>query len=121
MKRNHWMAMALVLALATGADAGIASTSSLPLGWDISNPAAIPAYETCGHIAWHDYGSISVDWAVDGVVVAEDEYAINHTNDGSPYTVSIGEVSGGTFSAYYSETFYPQPSGGELSRTCRSM
>lgn len=123
MKRSHWIPAALALA------AGVEATSASPpaagaartAGYDISNPAFIPAYDTCGHIARYNYSSVSVDWAVDGVVVAEDEVAINHTNDGSPYTVSIGQVSGATFSAYHSETFYPQPPEDEPGPACRSM
>ncbi len=119
--RIRYLALGVALAVAAGAETGTASTASLPLGWDISNPAVIPANGTCGHTARYNYSSVSVDWAVDGVVVALDEVGINHTNDGSPYTLSVGQVSGGVFSASYSETFYPEPEGGELSRTCRSM
>lgn len=123
MKRQHWTAAILALVLAAGAQATSASPSAgapaRASGYDISTPPYIPAYETCGHIAWYNMSSVSVDWAVDGVVVAEDEIAINHTNDGVPYTISIGQVSGGTFSASYSETFYP--SDDDPGRMCRSM
>lgn len=121
MKRHHWITSALALALAGGAAATATPPAARAAGtlvYDISNPAFIPAYETCGHIARYGYSSVSVDWAVNGVVVAQDEIAINHTNDGSPYTLSIGQVSGGTFSAYHSETFYPSD---ELGPACRSM
>lgn len=124
MKRIHWMAAggALALAMAAGADTGAASTPSLPAGWDISNPVGgLPAYATCGHTARYNYSSIAVDWAVNGVVVAYDVIGINHTNDGSPYTLSVGQVSGGTFSASYSETFYPGEPEEDLGPTCKSM
>jgi hypothetical protein len=124
MKRGHWMVLAAALVALAGSQAAVASTradgAAAAVTYDISNPAMLPAYETCGHIAWRDYGSFEADWAVDGVVVAYDEYAINHTNDGSPYTVSIGQVSGGTFTAYYSETFYPQVYDDPFA-ACRSM
>ncbi|HST58350.1 MAG TPA: hypothetical protein VLK84_06680 [Longimicrobium sp.] len=118
MKRIHWMAASVALALAAGADTGTASTASLPFTWDISNPVAgLPAYETCGHSVWYNQSSLPVDWAVNGVVVALDVNGINHTNDGSPYTLSVGQVSGGVFTASYSETFYPS----ELARPCKVM
>lgn len=123
MKRIHGIVLAAAL-LGAGSQTAIASAAAdgagAPLGYDISNPAMLPANETCGHIAWHDYGSIPADWAVNGVVVAYDEYAINHTNDGSPYTLSIGQVSGGTFTSYHSETFYPQVYDDDFA-ACRSM
>lgn len=122
MKRSHWIVLAA--ALIGGSQAAIASTAgdgTAPvLGYDISNPAMLPANETCGHSARYNYSSVQVDWAVNGVVVAYDQYGINHTNDGSPYTLSIGQVSGGTFNAYHSETFYPQVYDDDLA-ACRSM
>jgi hypothetical protein len=123
MKRSHWILLAAAL-VGAGSQTAIASAAAGgagdALGYDISKPAMLPANETCGHIGWHDYGSIEADWAVNGVVVAYDEYGINHTNDGTPYTLSIGQVSGGTFTSYYSETFYPQVYDDEFA-ACRSM
>jgi hypothetical protein len=112
MKRNHWIAVGLALTVAAGAQAAARSSVDAPrtLSYDIITQNYIPANETCGHYATNN-GNFAwgLDWAVNGSVVAEDaDSGINYTNDGSPYTVSIGEVSGGSFTAYYSETFYPQ-------------
>jgi hypothetical protein len=122
MKRIHWMAASVALALVAGADTGTASTPSLPFSWDISNPVPhLPSYATCGHSVRYNYSSIAMDWAVNGVVVAHDVNGINHTNDGSPYTLSVGQASGSTFTAFYSETFYPGDPEGELGPACKFM
>lgn len=122
MKRSYWIALAAAL-LGLGSQAAIASAGTdgpaPALGYDISNPPMLPANATCGHTARYNYSSVQVDWAVNGVVVAYDTYGINHTNDGSPYTLSIGQVSGGTLNVYHSETFYPQADDDFAS--CRSM
>ncbi len=117
MKRTPWIAVPLALTLAVvahaagGAHAAEAVAMPRAAGYDIHS-STIPAYETCGHWATNNgVGVWTLDWAVNGTVVAEDAEAINYTNNGSPYTVSIGQVSGGVFSAYYSETFYPVHSG----------
>ena len=116
MKRSHWMFLGIGLAVAAAADATVRSAADTPaaLNYDIVAQNGIPAGETCGHYAtYYGSGVSGLDWAVDGVVVAEDaDSGINYTNDGSPYTVSIGYVSGSSFTAYYSETFYPQTYGG---------
>lgn len=41
------------------------------------------------------------------MVVAQDQESVNYTSDGSPCTVSIGEVSGSTFTEWYPEILYP--------------
>jgi hypothetical protein len=106
------MFLGIGLAMAAAADATVRSAADTPaaLNYDIVTQNGIPAGETCGHYAtYYGSGVSGLDWAVDGVVVAEDaDSGINYTNDGSPYTVSIGYVSGSSFTAYYSETFYPQ-------------
>lgn len=77
-------------------------------GWDIVTQSFIPDNETCGHYATYDGDFMSgYDWAVNGTVVAQDVDGINYTNNGSAYTVSVGEVDGGVFYPFYSETFYP--------------
>lgn len=110
MKRSHWTLLGAALVIAAGADATIRSVATPAREYyDIVAQNTIPANETCGHYATY-YGSplSGLDWAVNSSVVAEDADGINYTNDGSPYTVSIGSVSGGSFTEYYSETFYPQ-------------
>jgi hypothetical protein len=109
----------MIVALAACADAtvpdarapeGAVPRATLSSGWDITNQSTIPANTTCGHIAQSD-GSTVVDWTVDGVLYAQDVSQINYTNTGSPYTLALGDYSGGVFTEYYSETFYPAPQG----------
>jgi hypothetical protein len=110
MKRSPWIALGVALVVAAGAQATARSVDApRAVSYDIVAQFVIPANETCGHYATYGGSSVSgLDWAVNGSVVAEDADGINYANDGSAYTVSIGEVSGGSFYAYYSETFYPQ-------------
>lgn len=109
MKRSHWMIVAAALTLAAGADATARPVDApRAASYDIAAQVYIPDGETCGHYATYG-GSVAygLDWAVNGTVVAQDADGLNWTNDGSPYTIAIGQVSGGSFTSYYSETFYP--------------
>jgi hypothetical protein len=114
MKKSHWTALGLALAVAAGAEAAARPVDApRALGYDIVTQVTIPANETCGHYATSNGTPVGgLDWAVNGGVVAEDADGINYQNDGSPYTVSIGEVNGSSFTTYYSETFYPYTYGG---------
>ncbi len=107
MTRYTWMLPIVLLAGTTGASAPGATARDF--AYDIVTQVSIPAGASCGHAPWNGGNSMgAMDWAVDGVVVAEDVYGgINYQNTGVPYTVAFGEVSGGVFSAWYSETFYP--------------
>ncbi|HEX6037543.1 hypothetical protein [Longimicrobium sp.] len=108
MTRSICIAAALLLA-GTAAASAPATHPPRADGYDIHAEYIVTAGETCGHWASLDGSPLSsVDWAVNGVVVAQDASGMNYLNDGSPYTVSIGEVSGGVFSAWYSEEFTPQ-------------
>lgn len=111
MARSYWIVAGLLLAGAANAS----TSADAPRGqaYDIVTQASIPAGASCGHYAWNDgNGMWGLDWAVNGVVVEENaQSGINWQNNGSPYTVSFGEVSGGVFSAWYSETFYPVDTG----------
>lgn len=121
MTRRSWIFIPLVLAAAACGDvtAPDARTpeSAVPratasYGWDIVAQSTIPAYETCGHYATYNGSGVgSVDWAVNGGVVELGASGINVTNNGWPYTVSVGVYSGGFFYEYYGETFYPQGTG----------
>jgi hypothetical protein len=87
--------------------------ATLGSGWDIVGQNIIPAYATCGHYATYDGLPVSaLDWEVDGTLVAQNADGINYTNSGSAYTVSAGDWDGSAFTAYYSETFYPQQRNG---------
>lgn len=117
MKRLSWLLVPLIAVAAACADATAPSArapehavprATLGAGWDIVTQNFIPDNETCGHYATYDGAFMSgYDWAVNGTVVAENVDGINYTNDGSPYTVSVGEVDGGVFYPFYSETKYP--------------
>lgn len=54
--RHFFFGLAVAGALSGGsrALAWPVAPRSLPLGWDISHPAFIPAYDTCGHSARYD-------------------------------------------------------------------
>lgn len=108
MTHSIWMLPLVLLAGTTGASAPDARAPRA-FAYDIVTQVGIPANARCGHYAWNDgNGMWWLDWAVNGVVVVENaQSGINYLNDGSPYTVSFGEVSGGVFTAWYSETFYP--------------
>jgi hypothetical protein len=69
----------------------------------------IPAGASCGHYPWDNGSGVgAVDSTVDGVVVAENvSIGINYQNSGVSYTLAFGEVNGGVFMEWYSETFYP--------------
>ena len=111
MKRQTCIALGLVLAAAGGTRAAAATAPNAPsaFSYDIRADFIVTAGETCGHWATYNGGSAGLlDWAINGVVVAQDQESVNYTNDGSPYTVSIGEVSGSTFTEWYSEIFYPE-------------
>lgn len=108
MKRSHWMVLGATLALAASAHATARSLDAArAMGYDIVTQNGIPANATCGHAVLYDGDAVLVDWAVNGVVVAQDVEGVNYTNDGAPYTVAVGQVSGGLFTEYYSEIFYP--------------
>jgi len=120
MSPRRWYLTPMIIALAACADATVpdarAPESAVPRassssGYDIVAQSTIPANTTCGHYATYDGNTVSGDWDVDGVLVAHGVTGINYTNSGSPYTVSFGSYSGGVFTAYYSETFYPAPQG----------
>jgi hypothetical protein len=111
MKRAYWMALGLVITVAAGAQATARPAKTPPArAYDIVTQDSIPANTSCGHYAWDNGNGIwGLDWAVNGVVVEENaQSGINYLNDGSPYTVAFGEVSGGVFTEWYSEMFYPQ-------------
>lgn len=112
MTRLTWM---LPLVLLAGTASASAPSADAPRGmsYDIVTQVGIPAGASCGHYAWSNGNGIwGLDWAVDGVVVEENaQSGINWQNSGVPYTVSFGEVSGGVFTAWYSETFYPVDTG----------
>jgi hypothetical protein len=112
MTRYTWIFIGVLLAGTAGASAAFARTPRAQ-AYDIVTQATIPAGASCGHYAWNDgNGMWGLDWAVNGVVVEENaQSGINYQNDGSPYTVAFGEVSGGVFTAWYSETFYPVSTG----------
>lgn len=114
MKRSHWIAIGTALALAGGAQAAPRSVDGpRPFSYDIVAQNSIPANETCGHYGTNGgYPVSGVDWAVNGVVVAYAADGINYANDGSPYVVAFGQESGGVFTEWYSEWFYPQPHTG---------
>lgn len=109
MKRNHWMILGATLALAASADAAARPVDApRAMSYDIRAQIYIPDGEMCGHYGTYDGSMVfGLDWAVNGTVVAQDVNGLDWTNDGSPYTIAIGQVSGGSFTAYYSETFYP--------------
>ncbi|HST58351.1 MAG TPA: hypothetical protein VLK84_06685 [Longimicrobium sp.] len=107
MTHASWM---LPLALVAGTAAASAPDAKAPaFGYDIVTQVSIPAGVSCGHYPWDNGNGVgAVDWAVDGVVVAENvSSGINYQNNGVPYTVAFGEVNGGVFTEWYSETFYP--------------
>lgn len=110
MTRSFWIAAGLLLAGTARASTPAAGAAQT---YDIVTQASIPAGASCGHYATSGgNGMWGLDWAVNGVVVQENaDSGINWQNDGSAYTVSFGEVVGGVFNAWYSETFYPEPSG----------
>ena len=129
MTLRRWYFAPLIIALAACAEvtAPDARTpedavprASFGSGFDIHAQISIPANKTCGHYATYDGNVVTGDWAVDGVLVAQGVSGVDYTNTGSPYTVSFGSYSGGVFSAYYSETFYPQPQG-EPAMECLSL
>lgn len=113
MNRNPWIVLGLALTMAGGADATARSVAApRAISYDIVAQTVIPANETCGHYAtYNGSGVTGLDWAVNGSVVAYDADGINYTNDGSAYTVAVGEVNGGYFTEYYSEIFYPVTPG----------
>lgn len=108
MTQSFWIAAAGLLLAGTARASAPAAQA-----YDIVTQVTIPAGASCGHYAWSNGNGLwGLDWAVNGVVVEEDAASgINWQNDGSPYTVAFGEVVGGVFNAWYSETFYPEPSG----------
>lgn len=110
MMRVHRVAVALALPVAASAHAAATGAPNAPRqsGYDIQTTFTITANASCGHWATYGGSSAIVDWAVNGVVVAHDASGVNFTNDGSPYTVSIGEASGSTFSEYHAEVFNPE-------------
>ncbi len=129
MELRRWCFAPLIVVLAACADVtapearapeGAVPHAALGAGFDIHNQIGIPANKTCGHYATYDGNVVSGDWAVDGVVVAQGVTGIDYTNNGSPYTVSFGSYSGGVFSAYYSESYYPYPQG-EIEAECLSL
>ena len=117
MKRRFWLLIPLALTVAACADATAPATrapehasprADESSGYDIVAQSFIPDNETCGHYATYDGSSVyGLDWAVNGSLVAEDADGIDYANNGSPYTVSIGDWDGSSFTSYYSETFYP--------------
>lgn len=118
MSLRRWYFAPMIVALAACADTtapdarvpeGAVPLASFGAGFDIHNQVAIPANTTCGHYVTYDGNPVSGDWAVDGVLVAQGVSGIDYANNGSPYAVSFGSYSGGTFSAYYTEVFYPEP------------
>ncbi|HEX6037542.1 hypothetical protein [Longimicrobium sp.] len=117
MKRISILAAALLLAGTASAGAGSTGPAR---AYDIVTQVSIPAGASCGHYATSNGNGIwGLDWAVNGVVVAEDaDSGINYQNDGSPYTVAFGEVVGGVFQEWYSEVFYPEPNDGPFSMAC---
>jgi hypothetical protein len=112
MRRYTWMLAGLLLA-----GSASASAPSVPgpraQGYDIVTQVTIPAGASCGHYASNNgNGMWGLDWAVNGVVVAEDaQSGINYQNDGWPYAVAFGEVVNGVFQEWYSEVFYPEDTG----------
>ena len=111
MKRWTWMALGVVLAAAAAIRAAADDAPKAPraFGYDIHADFIVTAGATCGHWATYDGGPAGLlDWTVNGVLVAQDAASVNYTNDGSPYTVAVGEVGGGGFTEYHAETFYPE-------------
>lgn len=121
MKGCSWLMIPLLAASTACADATAPAEraperavprATLGSGWDIVTQTWIPANATCGHYATYDGSAVvGLDWRVNGSVVALDAEGIDYTNNGSAYTVSVGEWDGSSFTSYYSETFYPQGSG----------
>jgi hypothetical protein len=129
MTLRRWCLAPMIIALAACADAtapdarapeGAVPRASFGAGFDIHAQVWIPANKTCGHYATYDGNMVSGDWEVDGVLVAQGVTGIDYTNTGAPYAVSFGSYSGGTFSAYYTEIFYPQPQS-EPAMECLSL
>ena len=108
MTHSIWMLPLVLLAGTTGAPAPDVGAPEA-FAYDIVTQVSIPAGASCGHYPSNGGGTVgAVDWTVDGVVVAENESSgINYQNSGVPYTVAFGEVNGGVFTEWYSETFYP--------------